>query len=242
MGARSVRRARAGRRPAASPPHETTDRVLAAAATLFAERGFARTTIRDLATRADVNVATGHYHFGSKRALYLAVARAQFEALDARLAAERALPESDALAGASRRELERLLERRIHGMLSFLLGPPPSPHGALMIRELCDPTDALPVIVREFVGPQKQRMMALVARLGPSLASGDVERCTFSIVAQIFFQRLMLPALPELMGEATLPRDHVRRTAAHVTAFSLAGIDAANRAAAARRRARRREP
>lgn len=228
--------------PAASPATaDAPDRVLAAATSLFAERGFAGTTIRELAEHAGVNVATGHYHFGSKRALYLAAARAQFEALDARLAAEGALPADDALAGASRRELEDVLQRRIRGMLGFLLGPPPSPHGALMIREMCDPSDAMPVIVREFVLPQKQRLLALVARLAPKLERREVEQCCFSIVAQIFFQRLMLPALPTLMGVDTLPRDHVRRTAAHVAAFSLAGIDAANRAAAARRRARNRE-
>jgi len=56
----------------------TKDRLLTAASELFAERGFHRTTVRDIAARAQVNVAAGNYHYGSKRALYLAVLRAQF--------------------------------------------------------------------------------------------------------------------------------------------------------------------
>src|SRR5439155_1211487 len=60
---------------------------MAAASELFAERGFHRTTVRDIAARARVNVAAGHYHYGSKRALYLAVLRAQFADVRATLQA-----------------------------------------------------------------------------------------------------------------------------------------------------------
>src|ERR1700712_2485826 len=37
---------------------------------LFAEKGFEGTSIRDLATRADVNVAMVNYYFGSKEKLF----------------------------------------------------------------------------------------------------------------------------------------------------------------------------
>lgn len=44
-----------------------------AAIELFAERGFEGTSIRDLATRADVNVAMVNYYFGSKDKLFEAI-------------------------------------------------------------------------------------------------------------------------------------------------------------------------
>ncbi len=37
---------------------------------LFAEKGFEGTSIRDLAARADVNVAMVNYYFGSKEKLF----------------------------------------------------------------------------------------------------------------------------------------------------------------------------
>jgi len=40
---------------------------------LFAEKGFEGTSIRDLATKADVNVAMINYYFGSKDKLYEAI-------------------------------------------------------------------------------------------------------------------------------------------------------------------------
>jgi AcrR family transcriptional regulator len=58
---------------------DTRARVLAAAAALFAARGFHGTTARDIAERAKVNLASAHYHFGSKEALYIEVLRVQVE-------------------------------------------------------------------------------------------------------------------------------------------------------------------
>src|SRR5256885_3785765 len=46
------------------------------------------------------------------------------------------------------RSLVDLLRARIKVMLDLLIGPPPGLHGTLMQREMCDPSEALPVIVR----------------------------------------------------------------------------------------------
>ena len=56
-----------------SSPAETRERILDAAETLFAERGFAATSLRAIAARAEVNLAATHYHFGSKKGLLAAV-------------------------------------------------------------------------------------------------------------------------------------------------------------------------
>ena len=44
--------------------------IIEAAIELFAEKGFEGTSIRDLATKADVNVAMINYYFGSKEKLF----------------------------------------------------------------------------------------------------------------------------------------------------------------------------
>lgn len=52
----------------------TAANIVRAAETLFAEQGFADTTVRQITTRADVNLAAVNYHFGSKKGLIQAVA------------------------------------------------------------------------------------------------------------------------------------------------------------------------
>jgi len=51
----------------------TVDKILDAAEVLFAERGFAETSLRTITTAAGVNLAAVNYHFGSKKELIQAV-------------------------------------------------------------------------------------------------------------------------------------------------------------------------
>ncbi|WP_228974432.1 TetR/AcrR family transcriptional regulator [Streptomyces sp. DH12] len=55
---------------AEAPGGTTRERLLAAASELFAERGYERATVRDIAGRAGLNQALLFRHFGSKRALF----------------------------------------------------------------------------------------------------------------------------------------------------------------------------
>ncbi len=64
-------------------PSSTRELILDAAAELFAEKGFQGTGLRELTARAGVNLAAGHYHFGSKEELYFALLRQHVEPLNA---------------------------------------------------------------------------------------------------------------------------------------------------------------
>jgi TetR/AcrR family transcriptional regulator, regulator of cefoperazone and chloramphenicol sensitivity len=211
----------------------TRERVIAAASALFAEHGFHATTVRDIARRAGVNLAAGHYHFGSKETLYLEVMRAQFDEVmnqlaqrGLRLTAER--PTQDGLRA--------LLRQRVAAMLEMLLGPPPGLPGTLMLREMLDPSRALPNIVEQFVRPHKEEIGRIVAGLAPRLDSAGVERCVFSIVGQIFFYRTQLAALPYLSDAPPMTKRWIDATAEHITNFSLGGMTAATAASSRTRR------
>ncbi|QJQ94446.1 MULTISPECIES: TetR/AcrR family transcriptional regulator [Halomonadaceae] len=53
--------------------NDTVTRILDTAEVLFAERGFAETSLRNITSKAKVNLAAVNYHFGSKKALIQAV-------------------------------------------------------------------------------------------------------------------------------------------------------------------------
>ncbi|KFZ37336.1 TetR family transcriptional regulator [Shewanella mangrovi] len=52
---------------------DTKTKILDAAEKLFAERGFSETSLRLITSKAEVNLASVNYHFGSKRELIRAV-------------------------------------------------------------------------------------------------------------------------------------------------------------------------
>lgn len=54
---------------------DTATRIILAAEALFAEKGFAETTMRQITAGAEVNLAAVNYHYGSKNGLITAVAR-----------------------------------------------------------------------------------------------------------------------------------------------------------------------
>jgi AcrR family transcriptional regulator len=69
---------------AASAQFSTKDRILGAAEDLFAQHGFAGTSLRQVTTRADVNIAAVNYHFGSKENLVNEVFRRRMDEMSAR--------------------------------------------------------------------------------------------------------------------------------------------------------------
>lgn len=61
----------------------TKERILGAAEELFAQQGFGGTSLRQVTSRADVNIAAVNYHFGSKENLVNEVFRRRMDDMSA---------------------------------------------------------------------------------------------------------------------------------------------------------------
>src|SRR5258708_38675381 len=83
MATHEVSASQASSRAKSREDLETRSRLLNAAARLFAERGFAKVTVRDICKKARANVAAVNYHFGGKDGLYRAVMRMALETMQA---------------------------------------------------------------------------------------------------------------------------------------------------------------
>ena len=79
------------------PSDITRDRILKAARSLFADRGYQDTSIRAVVAKARVNQAAINYHFGGKDGLYREVLRAAIRALT-----EHQLAHAEEMKGMSR--------------------------------------------------------------------------------------------------------------------------------------------
>lgn len=100
-----------------TPHFSTKERILGAAETLFAQQGFAGTSLRQVTSRADVNLAAVNYHFGSKENLINEVFRRRMDEMSqARI---RALEATKALAAPER--LQAVLAAFVEPALALTL-------------------------------------------------------------------------------------------------------------------------
>jgi len=63
---------------------DTKQRIISAAEKLFAENGFAATSIRHVVAEAGINLAAVHYHFGSKEGLFFEILNRRFAGIEAK--------------------------------------------------------------------------------------------------------------------------------------------------------------
>ena len=210
----------AARGAADSPASAATrERLLDAAESLFARRGFAGASVRDITRAAACNVAAVNYHFGGKAPLYTAVFERRLSALrDQRIAAIRL-----ALRAAPEPSLETLLGGFASAFFAPLIGPSPGPLLAdLMLRELVEPRLSQGLFYRAYSRPVERELAAAIARLEPSLAPATARLVARSVVAQLVHEVQALRRQGLFEQHAGLRRAFARATR-HVARFSAAG-------------------
>lgn len=132
-----------------TPTGDTKTLILDAAEVLFVEKGFEGTSLRAVISKANVNIAAVHYHFGSKEALIQAVLTRRLDPINRerlkRLAALRAN------AGNNGLRLEDVLSGLFEPALRMTgCGAPGSNDIARLIgRIFSEPSNVLQVFLKE---------------------------------------------------------------------------------------------
>lgn len=151
------------------PQHETRTRILDAAEELFMQHGFEGTSMRQLTTRAGVNLAAVNYHFGSKHALIEAVFRRRLDPMNAERIAQleklenenaaRPLP-PEAIIRAFIGPSLRLIEDATGGGRNFI---------RLLGRTYTEPTKSVRALIGQMYAPAMERYKAALERALPQM-------------------------------------------------------------------------
>ena len=195
----------------------TRSRILEAAGELFAARGYAETTNKAVAARAQVDLASINYHFGTRGNLYQRVLTTAHGRLLG-VAELRQLVESEAAATAKLRQL-------IEHVVARATEEPQAWHLRVIAREVLAPTSHLEVLFLEEASPK----IVLVKRLLSNITKIPAEdpattRCLLSVVA---------PCLMLLVGGRHFPgplQEVIQMPAAtianHLYHFAMGGLAA----------------
>lgn len=153
---------------------DTRERLLQASLRLFALQGFAKTSTRELAEAAQVNVAAISYHFGDKAGLYRAVF---FEPMGGAAA-----PEDTAFATPG-----LALDEALRGFYAAFLEPLKQGDAArlcmkLHFREMLEPTGLWEEQLAHGIRPMHDAMLSLLQRqLGLAAVDADLQRLALAL-------------------------------------------------------------
>jgi AcrR family transcriptional regulator len=144
--------------------------LLAAAMVVFADQGFGRATLQDVADRAGVTKGALYHYFDSKNQLFIELVRDQLGGL---IAAGAARVEA-ADPSLSRRAL---LEDHLHGMWETMQEPGLLRLTQLIMTEMPQFPELGREFVREFVAPSRQTMRRILQRdeTTPALSDPEME-------------------------------------------------------------------
>ncbi len=206
---RSSRRPAARSREADPESRSTRARLLETAGEIFGEKGFERTTGKEISAQASVNAAAINYYFGSMEGLYAAVleeAQQRFVTFDA-IARTVA---SKTSARAKLRALAMLAAERLTAPVSL------SWVFRVLAREMAAPSAVFVAIRERELPPRAQLMRALVAEIvelpddHPAVARAAISIVApfvllaiadRSMIARIFPGARLDPAGAQALGE-----------------------------------------
>ncbi|WP_237711901.1 TetR/AcrR family transcriptional regulator [Rhodanobacter sp. 115] len=203
-----------------TPPNSTAstkDRILAAAETLFAQRGFDGASLRQLTAAAGVNLAAVNYHFGSKEKLVDEVFRRRLDALNqGRLAA------LATVAGRDSTTLEDVLEAYIRPALELTHDD----NGALFMRVLArafaEHDDHLRQFLSENYGHVMRQFTAEFTHLLPHLSRAELY-WRIDLVTGALTHAMSGFGMIQRKGDVSATA-HREQTVAHLVRFAAAGL------------------
>jgi len=197
---------------------EAREQLLHAALKLFSEKGFAKTSTREIALAAGANIAAISYYFGDKAGLYRAVFTEPMGSC------------SDGIALYNGADLT--LEQSLRGFFTQFLEPLRQSELVqlcirLHFREMMEPTGLWAQEVDNGIKPAHAALVLVLAgHLGIEEPDDDLHRLAFSLVGmalQLFVSRDVVQAIrPQLLGHT----DAIDQWTARLVSYGLAMVHA----------------
>ncbi len=203
------------------PTHfSTKERILVTAEALFAEHGFAGTSLRLVTSRADVNLAAVNYHFGSKDNLVAEVFRRRMDEMSrARL---------DQLAQAHREapgQLEPVLRAFIAPALALSLDRDGgSAFVRVLARAYAERNDRLRRFLSDHYGHVLREFSHAIGACVPHLNKEALYWRLDFVAGALTYAMADFGLLKR--GDDTDEQAHCERTARELVAFAAAGLRA----------------
>jgi TetR/AcrR family transcriptional regulator, regulator of cefoperazone and chloramphenicol sensitivity len=201
-----------GRSACQDRSERTRQRLIEVAVEVFSELGFEAASTRTIVERAQANLVSIPYYFGSKLGLYHAAAEYIGSNIAARFrpAIERAR-QTLRLQGQTHEEMLRTFTEFVVEFAQIMLGTEtPASWGQFIYREQFDPSDAFEILHKNFE-PMLNVGFEYVSRLTNRPATAPETRIQFmAILAMIKFTRIDRASVLRTMGWKTIGEEETQ--------------------------------
>lgn len=198
----------------------TKERILDAAETLFAQHGFGGTSLRQVTSQADVNIAAVNYHFGSKENLVNEVFRRRMDEMSGqRMARLRAAVEAD--------------PADLEGILAAFVEPPlamaQDRHGGgafirVIARAYAEKNDSLRRFLSEQYGHVLRAFAKAIAGCMPGLSKEELYWRLDFLAGSLTYAMADFGMIKRPVGVSE--QEHRQRAARELIRFAAAGFKA----------------
>lgn len=226
------------REAAASRGDSTREALLDAAEALFAREGIEGASLRAITRHAEANLASVHYHFGSKDALVQAVFERRLEPLNQERLAR--LDRLQGEAGGEPPAVEDVLRAFIEPVMRMLREGTEQQRRAnhrlarLLFQGLADPEGPVRAIVLEAFREVRMRFLSAMARALPQLTPAELAWRFHFVVGAMAHTASTGDALEELSGGLCDASD-VEAMTDRLVGFLSAGLESPVSAGSGRR-------
>lgn len=207
-----------GRRSKSLFEHETRRRLIDAAGSLFAEKGYSSTTIQEICKIAEANISAVNYHFGSKIKLYEATL--QYTILKDQ--------ETPPTPKGKKTSPDEALYQLVFGMIKNIrLTDKPEWFPLLLRREIMFPTAEFQDFIQRLIKQDFERISDLIKEILPDARPYDVKICALGLLEQV--KGIAMESdivLQDLFPELELTSKGYERLARHITNIAIAGMAA----------------
>ena len=200
---------------------DVKNRLLDAAETLFCEKGFGRTSVRELTTAAGCNLAAINYYFGGKDSLYMEVWRRLLKKMSDN---RRDRLKTVIVKHGGNPPLEDILRAFVDSFLgSFIQDGRFGQLAKLLAREMIDYNLPASVLIDEAINPTMEEMSEVMKKACPGMDESKVFYILLSIVGQLT-HLVRVKAMFDGAKDDRMMKLDMPQAIDHIVKFSAAGV------------------
>jgi AcrR family transcriptional regulator len=199
------------------PGDSTRQKILLTAGPIFARKGFAQTTVREICELAGTNLASINYYFGDKEKLYIEVLMLAQELQ----VQQNPLPDFEPDTSA-----EEKLHLLIGTLLNRIVAMQTEPWQVrLILREVLQPTSASKGLMDTYFRPYFEAILSVVDELFGYPVPMDVrQQIGVSIIGQCMIYRTSAEMMSQMLTPSEISHFSIDALTKHITEFSLSAI------------------